>query len=59
MEVPVVAAEKHSTIRDGKRLVWYTGVQMEHDLLKKAIEFTSKRNATSLPSSITTKKTTR
>jgi transposase len=37
----------------------YQRLQMEHDLLKKAIEFTSKRNATSLPSSITTKKTTR
>jgi transposase len=37
----------------------YQRLQMEHDLLKKAIEFTSKRNATSSPSSITTKKTTR
>jgi transposase len=37
----------------------YERLQMEHDLLKKAIAFTSKRNATSSPSSTTTKKTTR
>jgi transposase len=37
----------------------YQRLQMEHDLLKKAIEFTSKRNATSSPSSATAKKTTR
>ena len=36
----------------------YERLQMEHDLLKKAIAFTSKRNATSSPSSTTTKKTT-
>lgn len=36
----------------------YERLQMEHDLLKKAIEFTSKQNATSSPSSSTTKKTT-
>jgi transposase len=37
----------------------YQRLQMEHDLLKKAIEFTSKRNATSSRSSTSTKKTTR
>jgi transposase len=37
----------------------YQRLQMEHDLLKKAIAFTSQRRATSSPSSITTKKTTR
>ena len=35
----------------------YERLQVEHDLLKKAIEFTSKRRATSLPSSTSTKKT--
>lgn len=34
-------------------------LQQEHDLLKKAIAFTSIRNRTSLPSSISTKKTTK
>lgn len=34
----------------------YERLQIEHDLLKKAIEFTSKRRATSLPSSTSTKK---
>ena len=33
----------------------YQRLQMEHDLLKKAIEFTSQRRATSSPSSTTTK----
>jgi len=37
----------------------YQRLQMEHDLLKKAIAFTSQRRVTSSPSSITTKKTTR
>jgi transposase len=37
----------------------YQRLQMEHDLLKKAIAFTSQRRARSLPSSTTTKKTTR
>ena len=35
----------------------YKRLQMEHDILKKAIEFTSKRKATSSSSSTTTKKT--
>lgn len=34
----------------------YERLQIEHDLLKKAIEFSSKRRATSLPSSTSTKK---
>ena len=37
----------------------YQRLQMEHDLLKKAIAFTSQRKARSSPSSTTTKKTTR
>lgn len=37
----------------------YERLKIEHDLLKKAIEFTSKRNATSSPSSTSTKKSTR
>jgi len=37
----------------------YQRLQLEHDLLKKAIAFTSQRKATSLLSSTTTKKTTR
>lgn len=36
----------------------YERLQIEHDLLKKAIEFTSERKATSSRSSTTTKKTT-
>ena len=34
-------------------------LQVEHDLLKKAIAFTSTRNATSSPSSRSTKEDTR
>jgi transposase len=37
----------------------YARLKMEHELLKKAIEFTSQRKATSSRSSSTTKKTTR
>jgi transposase len=37
----------------------YQRLQMEHDLLKKAIAFTSERKAMSSPSSTTTKKPTR
>jgi transposase len=37
----------------------YERLKMEHDLLKKAIEFTSDANRTSLPSSSTRKKRTR
>jgi transposase len=37
----------------------YERLQIEHDLLKKAIEFTSKRRATSSPSSTSIKKSGR
>ena len=37
----------------------YDRLKIEHDLLKKAIEFTSTQKATSSPSSTTAKKTTR
>jgi transposase len=37
----------------------YERLKLEHDLLKKAIAFTSERNAMSAPSSTTTKKPTR
>ena len=37
----------------------YERLKLEHDLLKKAIAFTSRLEATSSPSSTTTKKTTR
>ena len=37
----------------------YERLKMEHELLKKAIEFTSKRKQTSLPSSSTAKRSTR
>ena len=37
----------------------YQRLQMEHDLLKKAIAFTSQRRVTSSPSSTSTRKTTR
>ena len=37
----------------------YERLQIEHDILKKAIAFTSKRRTTSSPSSTNTKKTSR
>jgi transposase len=37
----------------------YERLKIEHDLLKKAIEFTSKRKATSSPSSGTAKRSTK
>jgi transposase len=37
----------------------YERLKVEHDLLKKAVEFTSKRRQTSSPSSGTAKRTTR
>ncbi|MEQ9450224.1 MAG: transposase [Pseudomonadales bacterium] len=37
----------------------YERLQLEHDVLKKAIEFTSERKATSSPSSKPTKKSSR
>ena len=44
-------------LREVKRK--YERLQVEHDLLKKAIAFTSARKTTSSPSSPTTRKTTR
>lgn len=44
-------------LREMKRK--YERLQVEHDLLKKAIAFTSARKQTSLPSSLTTKKPAR
>lgn len=37
----------------------YERLKLEHEILKKAIEFTSQRKATSLPSSDTTRKSSR
>lgn len=51
-----VAAEL-KTLRRMKRD--YERLKLEHELLKKAIAFTSERKATSSPSSTTKKKTTR
>jgi transposase len=51
-----VAAELKA-LREMKRK--YERLQVEHDLLKKAIAFTSARKPTSLPSSPTTKKSAR
>lgn len=51
-----VAAELKA-LREMKRK--YERLQVEHDLLKKAIAFTSARKPTSLPSSLTTKKSAR
>ena len=51
-----VAAELKA-LREMKRK--YERLQVEHDLLKKAIAFTSARKQTSLPSSPTTKKPAR
>ena len=44
-------------LREVKRR--YERLQLEHDILKKAIAFTSARKTTSSPSSPTTRKTTR
>ena len=51
-----VAAELKA-LREMKRK--YERLQVKHDLLKKAIAFTSARKTTSSPSSPTTRKTTR
>lgn len=53
---PAVAAELKA-LRQIKRQ--YEQLKLEHDLLKKAIAFTSARKATSSPSSITTRKRSR
>jgi len=54
VEVDKQVAAELKELRKIKRA--YERLQIEHDLLKKAIEFTSKRRATSSPSSISTKK---
>lgn len=51
-----VAAELKELRRMKKK---YERLKMEHDLLKKAIEFTSKQKATSSPSSTGAKRSTR
>ena len=53
---PAVAAELKA-LRQVKKD--YERLKLEHDLLKKAIAFTSARKATSSPSSDTTRKRTR
>ena len=53
---PAVAAELKA-LRQIKKD--YERLKLEHDLLKKAIAFTSARKATSSPSSSTTRKRTR
>ena len=53
---PAVAAELKE-LRQVKKQ--YERLKLEHDLLKKAIAFTSARRATSSPSSSTTRKRTR
>lgn len=51
------AAAELKALREVKRK--YEQLKIEHDLLKKAIAFTSARKATSSPSSSTTRKRTR
>lgn len=53
---PAIAAELKELRRVKKQ---YEQLKLEHDLLKKAIAFTSARNATSSPSSRASKKPTR
>jgi transposase len=53
---PAVAAELKALRQIKKN---YERLKLEHDLLKKAIAFTSARKATSSPSSNTTRKRTR
>ena len=57
VEVDKAVAAELKALREVKRK--YERLQVEHDLLKKAIAFTSARKTTSTPSSPTTKKTTR
>ena len=57
VEVDKTVAAELKALREVKKK--YERLQVEHDLLKKAIAFTSARKATSSPSSPTTRKTTR
>ena len=56
----VVDKEVQAELKELRKLKKaYAQLQLEHDLLKKAIAFTSARNATSSPSSRSNKKPTR
>ena len=57
VEVDKAVAAELKELRKMKKA--YQRLQMEHDLLKKAIEFTSEQKATSSPSSSGTRKPTR
>jgi transposase len=57
IEIEKDVAAELKALRKVKRE--YERLKIEHDLLKKAIEFTSKRRATSSPSSGTAKRSTR
>ena len=57
VDVEKQAAAELKALREVKRK--YEQLKIEHDLLKKAIAFTSARKATSSPSSSTTRKRTR
>jgi len=57
VEVDKDVAAELKQLRKVKRE--YERLKIEHELLKKAIEFTSKRKQTSLPSSSTAKRSTR
>ncbi|SKA06494.1 transposase [Novilysobacter spongiicola] len=57
IEVDKAVAAELKALREVQRK--YEQLKLEHDLLKKAIAFTSTRKAKSLPSSSTTRKRTR
>jgi transposase len=57
VEINKASAAELKKLRKIKRD--YERLKIEHELLKKAIEFTSKRKQTSSPSSSTAKRTTR
>ena len=57
VEVDNAVAAELKALREVKKK--YERLQVEHDLLKKAIAFTSARKTTSSPSSPTTRKPTR
>jgi len=57
VDVDKAVAAELKALREMKRK--YERLQVEHDLLKKAIAFTSGRRTTSSPSSPTTRKPTR
>jgi transposase len=57
VEVDKAVAAELKALREVKRQ--YERLKVEHDLLKKAIAFTSTRKTTSSPSSRTTRKRTR